>query len=109
MDRIVDLTLRTGTFGDRYGENPGGLNLDHVRSSPHGIDLGPMVPRTDEMVCTPDGLIDLAPSYITSDLPRLVEKMQDRYDGLVLVSRRHLRSKNSWMHNIKVLVKGKDR
>ena len=30
-------------------------------------------------------------------------------DGLVLVSRRHLRSNNSWMHNVKVLVKGKDR
>jgi anaerobic selenocysteine-containing dehydrogenase len=30
-------------------------------------------------------------------------------DGLVLVSRRHLRSKNSWMHNVDVLVKGKDR
>jgi anaerobic selenocysteine-containing dehydrogenase len=27
----------------------------------------------------------------------------------VLVSRRHLRSNNSWMHNVKVLVKGKDR
>ena len=30
-------------------------------------------------------------------------------DGYVLVSRRHIRSKNSWMHNVKVLVKGKDR
>jgi hypothetical protein len=27
----------------------------------------------------------------------------------VLVSRRHVRSNNSWMHNVKVLVKGKDR
>jgi len=25
------------------------------------------------------------------------------------VSRRHLRSNNSWMHNVKVLMKGKDR
>ena len=29
--------------------------------------------------------------------------------GLVLVGRRHLRSNNSWMHNIRVLVKGKPR
>jgi anaerobic selenocysteine-containing dehydrogenase len=28
---------------------------------------------------------------------------------MVLVSRRHIRSKNSWMHNVRVLVKGKDR
>jgi anaerobic selenocysteine-containing dehydrogenase len=27
----------------------------------------------------------------------------------VLVSRRHVRSNNSWMHNVRVLVKGKDR
>ena len=30
-------------------------------------------------------------------------------DGLVLVGRRDLRSNNSWMHNLKVLVKGKPR
>jgi anaerobic selenocysteine-containing dehydrogenase len=28
---------------------------------------------------------------------------------MVLVSRRHLRSKNTWLHNVRVLVKGKDR
>ena len=32
-----------------------------------------------------------------------------REDGLVLVSRRHLRSKNSWLHNVPALVSGKDR
>jgi anaerobic selenocysteine-containing dehydrogenase len=30
-------------------------------------------------------------------------------DGLVLVGRRDLRSNNSWMHNLDVLVKGKPR
>jgi anaerobic selenocysteine-containing dehydrogenase len=29
--------------------------------------------------------------------------------GMVLVGRRHLRSNNSWMHNVKVLVKGAPR
>src|SRR4029079_16560082 len=32
-----------------------------------------------------------------------------RNGELLLTSRRHLRSNNSWMHNVKVLVKGKDR
>ena len=69
-----------------------------------------MVPRADEMVCTPSGTIDLAPEYIVGDLPRLRDAhRRDADDGSVLVSRRHLRSKNSWMHNVKVLVKGKDR
>jgi anaerobic selenocysteine-containing dehydrogenase len=30
-------------------------------------------------------------------------------DELLLVGRRHLRSNNSWMHNVSVLVKGKPR
>ena len=30
-------------------------------------------------------------------------------DGLLLVGRRHLRSNNSWMHNLEVLTKGKPR
>jgi anaerobic selenocysteine-containing dehydrogenase len=30
-------------------------------------------------------------------------------DGPVLIGRRHLRSNNSWMHNLPVLVKGKPR
>ena len=61
------------------------------------------------MVRTPTGRIDLAPGYLVGDLPRLRARMRDAPDGTVLVSRRHLRSKNSWMHNVKVLVKGKDR
>jgi len=108
-ERIVDLTIRTGPWGDRYGEIPDGLTLEKIRAQPHGVDMGPMVPRADEMVCTPDGLIDLAPEYIVGDLPRLRAKIAESDDGLRLVSRRHLRSKNSWMHNVKVLVKGKDR
>jgi anaerobic selenocysteine-containing dehydrogenase len=51
----------------------------------------------------------LAPEYITSDLPRLAARLERPADDLVLVSRRHLRSNNSWMHNVPVLVKGKDR
>jgi anaerobic selenocysteine-containing dehydrogenase len=51
----------------------------------------------------------LAPTYITDDLPRLAARLERPADDLVLVSRRQLRSNNSWMHNVRVLVKGKDR
>jgi anaerobic selenocysteine-containing dehydrogenase len=112
-ERIIDLQVRTGPWGDRYGEVPDGLTLEQIKAQPHGIDMGPMVPRADEMVCTPDGLIDLAPEYIVGDLPRLLARVAatdvTADDGFRLVSRRHLRSKNSWLHNVKVLVKGKDR
>jgi anaerobic selenocysteine-containing dehydrogenase len=51
----------------------------------------------------------VAPPYITADLPRLAKRLDRPAEQLVLVSRRHLRSNNSWMHNVPVLVKGKDR
>lgn len=110
-ERMTDWSIRVGPFGDRYGENPDGLTLQKIKALPSGIDLGPMIPRAHEAVCTPSGHIQLAPDYVLSDLPRLRERLAapaDR-DGLVLVSRRHLRSKNSWLHNVPVLVKGKDR
>lgn len=108
-ERLVDLEIRTGPFGDRYGEVADGWTLDRLKEHPHGIDLGPMVTQAAEVVATPSGLIDLAPDYIVADLPRLEAKLDDEVPELVLVSRRHLRSNNSWMHNIRVLVKGRDR
>ena len=108
-ERLLDLQIRTGPFGDRYGERTDGLTLDRFRDNPHGIDRGPMIPRVRELVNTPSGRIELAPPYITADLPRLAERLDRPATGLVLTSRRHLRSNNSWMHNVNVLVKGKDR
>jgi anaerobic selenocysteine-containing dehydrogenase len=107
--RLLDLQIRTGRFGDRYGENPGGLTLQSFEDAPHGIDLGPLVPRLRELLNTPSGKVELAPEYITADVPRLRARVARETTGLLLVSRRHLRSNNSWMHNVKVLVRGKDR
>ncbi len=108
-ERMLDLTLRTGPFGDRYGEKPDGINLDQLKAEPHGIYFGPNEPCLADVLTTPDGKVHLAPSYITDDLPRLAARLDRPSDELVLVSRRHLRSNNSWMHNVNVLVKGKDR
>src|SRR5688572_16662411 len=108
-ERLLDLTLRTGPFGDRYGEVPDGIDLETVKAAPHGIDLGPNVPRLAEVLQTPSGTVVLAPPYITADLPRLAARLDRPADDLVLISRRHLRSNNSWMHNVGVLVKGKER
>jgi anaerobic selenocysteine-containing dehydrogenase len=108
-ERLVDFTLRTGPFGDRYGERPGGIDLEQVKAAPHGIDLGPMVPCLAEVLQTPDRRIVLAPPYIIDDLPRLAARLDRPAEDLVLVSRRDLRSNNSWMHNVPVLVKGRNR
>jgi anaerobic selenocysteine-containing dehydrogenase len=107
--RLLDFTIRTGPFGDWYGRDPDGLTLASFEAEPHGIDKGPMVPRAREVLSTPSGKIELAPAYIVGDVARLQQRLDRSAEGLVLTSRRHVRSNNSWMHNVKVLVKGKDR
>jgi anaerobic selenocysteine-containing dehydrogenase len=107
-ERMIDWSIRVGPFGDRYGEREG-VTLADFKAAPDGIDFGPAIPRADEAVVTPDGKIHLAHEYLLSDLPRLRERLAAPVDGLVLISRRHLRSKNTWLHNVRVLVKGKDR
>ncbi|WP_374021419.1 molybdopterin-dependent oxidoreductase [Mycobacterium sp. HNNTM2301] len=108
-ERMLDLTLRTGPFGDQYGKNPGGLTLDLLKANPNGIDFGPMVPQLPDILGTPDKKIRLAPQYLLDDLPRLAARMERPAEPLVLVSRRHLRSNNTWLHNVPALMKGKDR
>lgn len=108
-ERTLDLTLRTGPFGDRYGQNPGGLTLEKLKAAPNGINYGSMVPRIPEVLGTSDGKIRLAPAYLLDDLPRLARRIIREPDDLVLVSRRHLRSNNSWLHNVGPLMKGRDR
>jgi anaerobic selenocysteine-containing dehydrogenase len=109
-ERLLDLTLRSGPYGDRYGEVPGGLTLEALEEQPHGVDLGPNQPgRLADNLTVPGGKVVLAPPYITADLFRLAARLEREPDDLVLVNRRHLRSNNSWMHNVRVLVKGKDR
>ncbi len=130
-ERINDLAVRAGPWGDRYDPDSDGLTLEKIKAHPDGIDMGPMVSRLDEIVLHDDGKVDLAPAYITADLERLRTRHHEVFaaarsgatdhdsgarpggasghEGLLLVSRRHLRSNNSWMHNVSVLVSGKDR
>lgn len=107
--RLVDLQIRTSAFGDAFGTRPDGLTLEDFERAPHGIDCGPMVPMLDEILRTESGRIELAPEYITRDLERLRARLGREEPDLVLISRRHVRSNNSWMHNAPSLVTGKDR
>jgi anaerobic selenocysteine-containing dehydrogenase len=108
-ERILDLTLRTGPFGDRYGADPDGLTLEKLKSQPNGVNFGPMVPRVPDILGTADRRLRLAPQYLLDDLPRLAERLTRDTGDLVLVSRRHLRSNNSWLHNVGALMRGRDR
>ncbi len=108
-ERILDFMLRTGPYGDGFGADPDGLTLARLEEQPHGIDFGPLQPRVPEVLRTPTGKIELAPAMILADVDRIRAVLDAPPPDLVLVGRRDLRSNNSWMHNLPVLVKGKAR
>jgi anaerobic selenocysteine-containing dehydrogenase len=109
-ERLLDLQLRAGPFGEGFGADPSGLSLATLEAAPHGIDLGPLEPRLPEVLRTPDGKIDLAPEPLRADVDRLHAALDAVTNGgLVLVGRRDQRSNNSWMHNLPMLVRGKER
>ncbi|MFC9297337.1 molybdopterin oxidoreductase family protein [Streptomyces sp. NPDC057011] len=99
-ERRLDMMLRLGPYD---------LVLEDLRQNPHGIDLGPLRPRLPGVLRTRSGRIELLPDPIAAELPRLRAALADRPAGLVLVGRRHLRSNNSWLHNVPALTGGSNR
>ncbi|HET6507542.1 MAG TPA: molybdopterin-dependent oxidoreductase [Baekduia sp.] len=103
-ERMVDLLLRTGPYD---------LTLADLEARPHGVDLGPLAPRLPEVLRTPSGRVELAPPALVADVARLHDALDAAADAdpgqLVLIGRRHLRSNNSWMHNLPLLVRGPER
>ncbi|MDB5962457.1 MAG: molybdopterin-binding oxidoreductase [Massilia sp.] len=104
--RLLDLGLRGGPYGDQFGRQLGGLSLAAIEAAPSGIDLGAMVPRIPEALRTPSGKIELAPQMLLDDLARVAAEMASEAPDMVIIGRRQLRSNNSWMHNLPALAKG---
>ncbi|WP_409430512.1 molybdopterin-dependent oxidoreductase [Mycobacterium sp. SMC-16] len=108
-ERRLDMMLRLGPYGDAFGTRPDGLTLEKLKANPHGIDLGALQPRIPEVLRTPSGRIELAPEPIVADVARLREALSRSAGGFLLIGRRHLRSNNSWMHNLPALSGGSNR
>jgi anaerobic selenocysteine-containing dehydrogenase len=112
-ERILDLGLRFGPYGDKFNPFSKGLNLRKLKKSVHGIDLGALRPSLPKRLRTPDKRIQLAPEQFVQDVERLGNWERQfgasRAGGneLFLIGRRHLRSNNSWLHNSERLVNGK--
>lgn len=103
-EQIVDLGLQSGPYRDQ------GLSLQTLRDNPSGIDLGPLRAQLPGRLCTRDKQIRCDTPEPLADLDRLKAEFEQPHHGLLkLIGRRHVRSNNSWMHNYRRLVKGKER
>jgi anaerobic selenocysteine-containing dehydrogenase len=95
--RIIDKRLRSGPYG---------LSLDRLLAQPHGVDLGPLEPRIPEILRTRSGRIELCPEPIAAQVSTM-EPAPPEPGSFVVIGRRHLRTNNSWMHNLPALTKGR--
>jgi len=103
-DQIIDLGLQMGPYKDD------GLSLKKLRENPSGIDLGPLNSQLPDRLFTPGKTIRCDTPEPLADLARLRAEFEQPHHGLLkLIGRRHVRSNNSWMHNYRLLVKGKER
>ena len=109
VERRLDLGLRSGPFGDQFGLKADGLSLDVLVGKPSGVDLGPLEPRIPAMLRTRSGKVELAPRAFLAALEDAKLLLAGPSPDCVLIGRRHLRSNNSWMHNLVTLAKGRVR
>ncbi len=99
-NRIVDALLRVG---------PHKLRLADVEAEPNTLDLGPLQARLREILRWKHKAVPLFPPMLAEQLPALEALRDSAHEPLVLISRRTLRSNNSWMHNMARLQRGKTR
>ncbi|GLX86621.1 dehydrogenase [Thalassotalea loyana] len=105
-EMILDMELRKGPYGET------GMSLEKLIDNPHGIDIGPLKPCLKQRILTQDGKINLAPDLYLTDLPRLQSVLtrpaRDEDYPFELISRRLVKSHNSWTQNSARLVKGRN-
>ncbi len=107
--RLLDLLLRIGPDGDRFGLRRKGMNLKKLAEHPHGIVLRPYLDAgvLAKEIRFKDGRVRLDPPEIVEEAARL--RSQNGHDPdfpMRMIGLRELRSHNSWMHNAALLMRG---
>ncbi len=98
--KTLNIGLKTGPYK---------LSLKKLKSHPHGLDLGPLKPMLPDSLFTPDKRINLAPDNLVAAITSLklpADNASSESYPLKLISRRNLRSNNSWMHGLERLAGG---
>ena len=105
VERVLDLGIRAGRWGDGFGEREG-LTLNKMADTPNGIDLGELRPnRLIEILPHTKKFIDMAPDVIIADIKRLLRQNVER--NILLIGRRNVSTNNSWLRNLPMLNKGR--
>ncbi|MBK8590360.1 MAG: molybdopterin-dependent oxidoreductase [Sandaracinaceae bacterium] len=102
-ERILDLLLRVGPQRHRK------LTLASLQAAGTTVDLGPLEARLGDILRYSHRSLDLFPALLASELGNLGAQLSEPVTPLVLISRRTLRSNNSWMHNAPRLMRGASR
>ena len=111
-DRLLDLMLRTGPYGDGFDDAADGLSLAKLKAVPHAMDLGPLEPRLPGILRTEGKRLNLVHQILVDDMARLRRALAEQRatpGQLLLIGRRQLRNMNSWLHNLPALAKGRER
>ena len=103
----VDQLLARSAASVATSEGARELNVDLLKSEPHGVVLA------DALICTnslekikhADGRIHLWDALLDEEIERVRVAAPPQADELRLFSIRELRSVNSWMHNVDRLVR----
>lgn len=105
---LIDMLLRLGPEGDKFGLKRGGLSLGKLADSPHGIVLGEELAEgvLPGKIRHRPRRVRLCPPEIESEVQGLEGRSQDAELPLRLINLRELRSHNSWMHNSPKLMAG---
>ncbi|MGQ3058696.1 MAG: molybdopterin dinucleotide binding domain-containing protein, partial [Nevskia sp.] len=105
----VDLFMRLGSAGDRFGLKAG-ISRRRLFERTSGVALAdaPAVGVSRQRVHHRGGLIPLQQPLMTAEMARLLARPagHDPAYPLQLVSIRELRSQNSWLHNVPKLTPG---
>lgn len=104
----MDLLLRMGPHGDRFGLRRNGLSRKKLMSTEGAVTLAESCPVgvLAEKVRTPDGRIRLSQPELIAEAQRMCAETDTADYPLRLFTIRELRSHNSWLHNVPRLMSG---
>ncbi len=109
--RKLDLALKTGPYGIWGGRKfkKDGLSLSKLEKKKEGVFLSELSGQFPDRLFTKDKKVELTPELFVKELQNLKKESFEAKDDkhpFTLIGRRHLRSNNSWMHNLPILQGG---